>query len=42
MRHQSLHPSAAAATSAALVTGLHLFFDGLLHVLWPERLLGIG
>jgi hypothetical protein len=32
----------AAATAAVVVTVLYLFFDGLLHVLWPEGVLGIG
>jgi len=33
---------AAALTSAVLVALLYLFFDSVLHVVWPEGMLGIG
>jgi len=33
---------AAALTAAVLVALLYLFFDSVLHVVWPEGMLGIG
>jgi len=32
----------AALTAAVLVALLYLFFDSVLHVVWPEGVLGIG
>ena len=32
----------AALTSAILVAALYLFFDSVLHVVWPEGMLDIG
>ena len=32
----------AALTAAVLVVLLYLFFDSVLHVVWPEGMLGIG